>query len=103
MTKEEILARSRNEKKDEGTEYIASRGRRWGVAAMSLMYLALSVFNWANGQDNDQLLAVFWAYLSFEEYGMYKVTHERSRLIAAILGLVAAVLFAVCYVITVLR
>ena len=35
MTKEEILARSRNEKKDEGTEYIASRGRRWGVAAMS--------------------------------------------------------------------
>ncbi len=41
MTKEEILARSRNEKKDEGTEYIASRGRRWGVAAMSLMYLAL--------------------------------------------------------------
>lgn len=26
MTKEEILARSRNEKNDEGTEYIASRG-----------------------------------------------------------------------------
>ena len=102
MTKEEILARSRNEKKDEGTEYIASRGRRWGVGAMSLMFIALSVFNWANGQDNDQLLAVFWAYLSFEVYGMYKVTHERSRLIAAILGLVAAVLFAVCYVITVL-
>lgn len=59
MTKEEILAKSRNEKKDEGTEYIASRGRRWGVGAMSLMFIALSVFNWANGQDNDQLLAVF--------------------------------------------
>lgn len=103
MTKEEILARSRNEKKDEGTEYIASRGRRWGVGAMSLMFIALSVFNWANGQDNDQLLAVFWAYLSFEAYGMYKVNHERMRLIAAILGLVVAVLFAVCYVITVLR
>ena len=66
MTKEEILARSRNEKKDEGTEYIASRGRRWGVAAMSLMYLALIVFNWFNGQDNYQLMAVFWAYLGFE-------------------------------------
>ena len=103
MTKEEILAKSRNEKKDEGTEYIASRGRRWGVGAMSLMFIALSVFNWANGQDNDQLLAVFWAYLSFEEYGMYKVNHERMRLIAAICGLIVAVLFAVCYVITVLR
>ena len=103
MTKEEILARSRHEKKDEGTEYIASRGRRWGVAAMSLMYLALIVFNWFNGQDNYQLMAVFWAYLGFEAYGMYKVTHERGRLIAAICGLVAAVLFAVCYVITVLR
>ena len=48
-------------------------------------------------------MAVFWAYLSFEAYGMYKVNHERMRLIAAILGLVAAVLFAVCYIITVLR
>ena len=48
-------------------------------------------------------MAVFWAYLGFEAYGMYKVTHERSRLIAAILDLVVAVLFAVCYVITVLR
>ena len=103
MTKEEILAKSRNEKKDEGTEYIASRGRRWGVGAMSLMFIALSVFNWANGQDNYQLLAVFWAYLSFEAYGMYKVNHERMRLIAAICGLIVAVLFAVCYVITVLR
>ena len=103
MTKEEILAKSRNEKRDEGTEYIASRGRRWGVGAMSLMFIALSVFNWANGQDNDQLLAVFWAYLGFEAYGMYKVTHECSRLIAAICGLIVAVLFAVCYVITVLR
>ena len=103
MTKEEILAKSRNEKKDEGTEYIASRGRRWGVGAMSLMFIALSVFNWANGQDNDQLLAVFWAYLSFEEYGMYKVTHERGRLIATVCGMVAALLFAICYIITVLR
>ena len=103
MTKEEILAKSRNEKKDEGTEYIASRGRRWGVAAMSLMYLALIVFNWFNGQDHDQLMAMFWAYLSFEAYGMYKVNHERMRLIAAICGLIVAVLFAVCYVITVLR
>ena len=98
-----LLAKSRNEKKDEGTEYIASRGRRWGVGAMSLMFIALSVFNWANGQDNYQLLAVFWAYLGFEAYGMYKVTHESMRLIAAICGLIVAVLFAVCYVITVLR
>ena len=70
---------------------------------MSLMYLALIVFNWFNGQDNYQLMAMFWAYLSFEAYGMYKVNHERMRLIAAICGLIVAVLFAVCYVITVLR
>lgn len=67
------------------------------------MYLALIVFNWFNGQDNYQLRAVFWAYLGFEAYGMYKVNHERMRLIAAICGLIVAVLFAVCYVITVLR
>ena len=33
MTKEEILERSRKEKKDEGTEYMMNRGRRYGVMA----------------------------------------------------------------------
>lgn len=34
MTKEEILERSRKEKKDEGTEYMMNRGRRYGVMAV---------------------------------------------------------------------
>ena len=45
MTKEEILERSRKEKKDEGTEYMMNRGRRYGVMAMSSMFIILAVFN----------------------------------------------------------
>lgn len=71
MTKEEILERSRKEKKDEGTEYMMNRGRRYGVMAMSSI-------------------------------GMYTVTHQKKRLIAAAAGVIAGILFAITYVIHVI-
>lgn len=80
MTKEEILERSRKKKKDEGTEYMMNRGRRYGVMAMSSMFIILAVFNMYQGQDNNQILAIFWAYLGYESYGMYTATHQKKRL-----------------------
>ena len=101
MTKEEILERSRKEKKDEGTEYMMNRGRRYGVA-MSSMFIILAVFNMYQGQDNNQILAIFWAYLGYESYGMYTVTHQKKRLVAAAAGVIAGILFAITYVIHVI-
>ncbi len=102
MTKEEILERSRKEKKDEGTEYMMNRGRRYGVMAMSSMFIILAVFNMYQGQDNNQILAIFWAYLGYESYGMYTATHQKKRLVAAAAGVIAGILFAITYVIHVI-
>lgn len=102
MTKEEILEKSRKEKKDEGTEYMMNKGRRYGVMAMSSMFIILAVFNMYQGQDNNQILAIFWAYLGYESYGMYTVTHQKKRLVAAAAGVIAGILFVITYVIHVI-
>ena len=91
MTKEEILERNRKKKKDEGTEYM-----------MSSMFIILAVFNMYQGQDNNQILAIFWAYLGYESYGMYTATHQKKRLVAAAAGVIAGILFAITYVIHVI-
>ena len=54
------------------------------------------------GQDNNQILAIFWAYLGYESYGMYTATHQKKRLVAAAAGVIAGILFAITYVIHVI-
>ena len=51
MNKEEILAKSRKEGRDEGKEYVDSCGRRYGTAAMCIMFTVLAVFNLYQGQS----------------------------------------------------
>ena len=74
MKKEEILARSRQEKADEGIEYAMNRGRSAGVRALSVMFLVLCAFNYWKGITNYAIFALYWSYLGFECYGRYQVT-----------------------------
>lgn len=69
MKKEDILAKSRAEKQDEGVEYVAGKGRYYGVKAMSVMFLALMLFNWIQGQKNEIIFALWWTYVGFEALG----------------------------------
>ncbi len=102
MNKEEILAKSREEKNDEGVAYAANRGRRYGVSAMCLMMIVLIVFNWFQGQNNYAIFAILWSYLGLEAYGTYQVTREKARLAAAVLGIAAGILFCIAYFLKVL-
>ncbi|WP_157764420.1 DUF6442 family protein [Paenibacillus riograndensis] len=43
MKKEEILQKSREEKKDEGKEFIFNKGRKSGVIGMVIMFGILAV------------------------------------------------------------
>lgn len=43
MNKEEILQKSRAEKKDEGEIHARRTGTAWGFAAMTVMYLAVTL------------------------------------------------------------
>lgn len=47
-------------------------------------------------------MSLFWAYMSAEAYGRYKVTKNNSLLIATITGAIAAFAFLVSHVIEVL-
>ena len=69
MDKEKVLAKSRQEKTDEGVEFAMDRGRRSGVAAMSLFFALICLFNLWQGYSNYAVFALYWVYLGFEGYG----------------------------------
>ncbi len=52
MNKDEILEKSRKEGRDEGKEYTDSMGRRYGTAALCVMFAVLALFNLYHGQSN---------------------------------------------------
>lgn len=103
MKKEEILARSRAEKKDEGTEFVLGKGRLYGVLGMTIMYLALLIFNFFYDQSNAALFTVYWFYLGFELLGRYKVIKQTGLLFSAIMGILAGLGFAAAHIICVVR
>ncbi|MDO5783542.1 MAG: DUF6442 family protein [Eubacteriales bacterium] len=104
MKKEEILAKSRAEKRDEGEEYVAGKGRYYGVKAMAVMFLALFLFNLAQGQRNDIIFAMWWTYIGFEALGKYRIgSRNKLYLITAVCGILAGVLYAIDYILYVLK
>ncbi len=102
MNKDEILERSRKEKKDEGIEYAMNKGRRIGTAGMSAMFIVLVVFNLVKGINNYSIYAIFWTYVGLENLGKYTVTKGRPLLIGSIAGILAGVLYLGCYILHVM-
>lgn len=103
MKKEEILERSRAEKKDEGVEFEQGRGRLYGIAGMTVLYLVLIIFNWAYKQNNSSLFAVYWTYLAFEMFGRYRVIRKKSLFTEGIISAIAAAGFLIAHIIMVVR
>jgi len=103
MNKDEILEKSRREKKDEGIEYAMNNGRRLGTVGMSIMFVILLVYNLLKGIDSDALHAVFWTYIGLDNLGRYRITKEKSLLIGAVAGTLAGVLFFVTYILGTVR
>ncbi len=103
MNREEILALSRAEKKDEGEEFALGKGRLYGEAALTFMYLALLVFNWIYDRDNSMLFGLYWMYLAFELIGRYRVKRQKLLLSGAVISIIASLCFTAGYVISVVR
>ena len=70
MDKEEILARSRRERVDEGAKNAENHGMKIGIVCFlaNTRSSVLMAFNFFTGQQNDALLAVFWAYVAAEAF-----------------------------------
>ena len=103
MKKEEILARSRAENKDEGTEYALGKGRLYGIMAMTIVYLVLLIFNYFYDQNSYTLFAMYWIYLGFELLGRYRVTKRPMLLCGSVIGMLFCIGFIAAYVISVVR
>jgi len=103
MGKEEILKRSRAEKEDEGETYAADRGRRAGVMAFCLVFIAIVAFNLITGQNSYAPFAMFWAYIAAEGWGKYRVSGAKVHLWTVIFGGVGAVCWLGCHILTVIR
>ncbi len=101
MKKEEVLERSRNEKKDEGKEFIFDQGRKSGVIGMLVIFVILAGFNlYHNHQEtNFALIAMFFGYLGCESLGIYRITKKKIELLKLIMGCIVSVSFFVMYLV----
>lgn len=103
MDRDEILKRSRAEKRDEGEVYAADKGRRAGVVAFCLVSAIIVVFDFFTGQNSYAPFAMFWAYIAAEGWGKYRASGVRTHLWVVVFGGVGAVCWLACYILSVVK
>jgi hypothetical protein len=102
MDKEEILKKSREQKEDEGTVYADNKGRCYGVIAFCSVFIIIMFFNIFTKQNNYVPYSMFFAYMSAEAYGKYRVAKEKTFMITTVFASIASIAFLACYVLEVL-
>lgn len=103
MNKEQILARSRAEKTDEGMQQAENRGRRIGISTFCIVFIFIVLFNLFNGQHSYAPYAMFWAFVAAEAYPKYRFTKNKAYLISTIAGFIASIASLASFVLSVLR
>lgn len=103
MTREEILARSRSEHRDEGMECAENRGRKIGFSVFCCVFIVLLLFQLFTGGETEGFLALFWAFLAAEAFPKYQFTGKKSYLITTICGALASLFFLVGFMLDALR
>ncbi len=102
MNREEILAKSRKERNDEGMVEAENKGRKIGLCVFCAVSAFIILFNFFNGQSSYAPMAMFWAFIAAEAYPKYTFTKQKSYLIITIAGAIAAIASLGSFVITVL-
>lgn len=102
MNKEEILEKSRREHLDEGEKNAENHGMKIGIVSFLVVLIFLMIFNLCTGQENDALLAIFWAYVAAGAYPRYRFSKNKSLLVTTIAGGFLSIANLITYVIGVL-
>lgn len=103
MNKEDILAKSRKEKNDEGMMSTENKGRRIGISAFCCVFIFIVIFNVFNGRNSYAPMAMFWAFLSAEAYPKYQFSKNKWYLVTVIAGAIAAIASLISYVLFIVR
>jgi hypothetical protein len=95
LNREEILRKSKAEKRDEGKEYLYAYGRKSGVIGMMGTFIILSVYYLYNGnkEQNFPILTVIFGYLAFESIGIFYITKRKRELVKICIGLLFCLFF----------
>ena len=102
MNREEILAKSRKERNDEGMVEAENKDLKIGLCVFCAVSAFIILFNFFNGQSSYAPMAMFWAFIAAEAYPKYTFTKQKSYLIITIAGAIAAIASLGSFVITVL-
>ncbi len=102
MNKEEVLARSRKERINEGVVEAENRGRKWGYVVFSIVGIFIIIFNFINGQKSYEIMALVFALLEAEAYTKYLFTKQKVFFISSICGAIATVAFLASHILLVM-
>lgn len=102
MEKEEVLAMSRKEKKDEGFTDAENQGRKVGFLAFCALFIVIVFFNLFTAQINYAPMALFWGFVAAEAYPKYAFTKKSGYLVTVILGTLASLSCLSAYIVSVL-
>ena len=103
MDRDEILAKSRNEKMDEGLVFAEHCGRKLGVGVLCFLFGFIVLFNFFHGESSYAPMAMFFAFLAVEAYPRYRFTGDKGVLIIVIAGAIACLASLGSLIVTTLR
>ena len=103
MNREEILAKSRAEKMDEGMQQAENRGRRIGVSAFCCVYVFIVIFNFVQGYPSYGFHAMFGGFGAGVAYPNSRFPGNKGFLASTVAGTLASAASLGSFVISVLR
>ncbi|RRD94122.1 hypothetical protein EII17_09170 [Clostridiales bacterium COT073_COT-073] len=103
MNREEILQKSRQEKKDEGVQFMLSRGYKIGRITFLVTCIILFIYHGfvgIHGHNLILILTLVMAYFTGETFAHYSYKKERILLILTVIQLLLTVFLLYFYIST---
>lgn len=102
MNKEDILAKNRAEKLDEGIEYAENKGRKWGFVIFFAMavIMQLSIMFLAEGHHRtamNAIMALLFTFFSTEALVKWRFTRESGHMVALIVGILMLIISVIAF------
>ena len=92
MNRQEILAKSRAVRQDEGFQHASNKGLLWGNLILSFIYVAIVIISVLNKQSISAATAMLMGFWAVESFPKYKFTKQPLYLALMIVSSLAAIL-----------
>ena len=97
MNRDEILAKSRAEKEDEGMQHEERRAESRSLRTILLIAVVVVFYDMYRGQTNHAVYAITWANVAVSYFPRYRFTKKKSDLLLPILATFSCILSLITY------